>query len=122
MKNSYLLSVRDVMVYGHHGWYEEERKLGQYYRVDVVLELPLRHGDMSELTETINYERIVDRIKELFREEAKLIEELAQRVYFSLSLMDQGISGLGVEVTKLQPPMNQVGRTSVRIDPMRLIQ
>lgn len=121
MAESYLLSIRDIQVFGHHGWYAEERVLGQYYRIDVVMELPLKHGDMSEIESTVNYEGVVQRIRELFVPEARLIEELAQRIYFALSVFHSAVENIGVRVTKIHPPMNEVGQTSVSIDPKSLI-
>lgn len=118
---TYLLFVRGLRIFGYHGWYEEERQLGQYYLVDVAFKLPLKTGNSEDLADTVNYEPLSKRIRELFAEPAQLIEELARRIYTDLAENYPAAIGLGVEVYKLHPPVNDLASASVRIDPQQLL-
>jgi dihydroneopterin aldolase len=75
-----LISVKGIAGFGYHGVFDEERKTGQEFSVDVELLADLQHlGD--DLNKTIDYSKIVLLAKqEIEINPVNLIETLAERI------------------------------------------
>lgn len=101
-------------MWAHHGWYEEERKVGAEYRIDV--EMNLRFVEINLLTDTIDYAEVVDIIKTIMQQEIRLIEQSCHEIFKSIQMrfLDK-IEGLKVTVTKLNIPINNLSSTSFTI-------
>lgn len=100
--------IRKMEYYGYHGVFEEERKLGQRFYIDLELEMDLREaGEKDDLTKTINYAELHEHVKQIVEKESfQLIEALAERVASSLLGTYTGINALTVKVTKPHPPFD----------------
>jgi 7,8-dihydroneopterin aldolase/epimerase/oxygenase len=76
------IAVRGLTAHAHHGVYEAERRLGQTFRVDAVLELdtaPAAAGD--DLQRTVNYAELARALHGVLTgEPVDLLETLAQRL------------------------------------------
>ncbi|MEW4372803.1 dihydroneopterin aldolase [Paenibacillus kandeliae] len=94
--------------YGYHGVFEEERKLGQRFYVDLELELDLsRAGQTDDLETTINYAEIHEKVKHVVETKSfKLIEALAECIASTLLDAYTGVHALTVGVTKPHPPFD----------------
>ena len=96
------LSVRGLRFRGHHGVFPEERRDGQDFLVDLVLDVDTRAAAATDdLQQTVDYGSLVDDVRAAVENDpVDLIETLAQRiadVCLSRSLV------LGVEVTVHKP-------------------
>jgi len=80
------IEVKGIKAYGKHGVYADEKKEEQLFLIDVKATLrdTSRARDNIEedlLEETINYEKIVESVIELVKEESfNLIETLALKI------------------------------------------
>lgn len=76
------IAVRGLTAHAFHGVYEAERRLGQTFRVDAVLELdtgPAAAGDALE--RTVNYAELAQRLHAVLTgEPVNLLETLAQQL------------------------------------------
>ena len=76
------IAVRGLTAHAFHGVYEAERRLGQTFRVDAVLELdtaPAAAGD--DLERTVNYAELARALHSVLTgEPVDLLETLAQRL------------------------------------------
>ncbi len=76
------IAVRGLTAHAFHGVYEAERRLGQTFRVDAVLELdtaPAAAGD--DLERTANYAELARALYSVLTgEPVALLETLAQRL------------------------------------------
>lgn len=108
------LRVDDLRVWAYHGWYEEERKLGAEYRIDVEAGVVLP-GEGIGLEDTVDYQRVVELVKQTMEEEYKLIEESCAAIFSRIQSEFTGISSLWVKVTKLNIPINNLASTSFTI-------
>jgi dihydroneopterin aldolase len=76
------IAVRGLTAHAFHGVYENERRLGQTFRVDAVLELdtaPAAAGD--DLERTVNYAELARALHGVLTgEPVDLLETLAQRL------------------------------------------
>ena len=72
--------LNELEFYGYHGVLEEEKRLGQRFRINVVLEMNLRKaGETDDLNETISYAEVYTVCKEIAEGKSyDLIEALAR--------------------------------------------
>ncbi|MFD1179319.1 dihydroneopterin aldolase [Paenibacillus puldeungensis] len=100
--------LRRMEYYGYHGVFDEERKLGQRFYVDLELELDLQEaGTTDDLNKTVNYAEIHELIKQIVeRKSFKLIEALAEYIASSVLGTYTRVDALTVKVTKPHPPFD----------------
>lgn len=105
MDKIYLSNMR---FYGYHGVFPEEKKLGQRFAVDLILEADLREaGKNDDLGLTVNYAEAYELTKRIVEGEPyQLVEAVAERiaeeVLASFSLVQQ----CKVKVIKPDPPIH----------------
>lgn len=94
--------------YGYHGVFEEERKLGQRFYVDLELELDLQGAGVSDdLTLTVNYAEVHFLVKKIVETKSfKLIEALAEHIASSVLDTYTVINAVTVKLTKPHPPFD----------------
>ncbi len=98
--------LRGIQFFGHHGAYEEERRLGQRFLVDVDLVLDLTPGaEADDLGRTVDYGKAHAIVIEIgTQHQFKLLEALALRVANAL-LERLSVDQVTVRVTKTAPPL-----------------
>ena len=100
------LTLKNMIFYGYHGVYAEERQLGQQIAVDVEMVKELfEAGSQDDLNLTVNYAEVYDLVKEIVeREEYKLIEGIGLAILKRLAER-YVLKGLTVRVRKPHPPL-----------------
>ncbi len=99
--------VHEMQFYGYHGLFPEERKLGQRFSVDLILELDLRKAGKSDnMEDSIDYGLVYQLTKEIVEGEAKnLVEAVAQSVADKLLTSLPLLQTCTVKVYKPDPPI-----------------
>jgi dihydroneopterin aldolase len=89
--------------FGYHGLFEQERKDGQDFFVDLTLLVDLKAASQSDAIEdTVNYAEITDLVvEEITTNPVNLIEKLAARI--AERVLNQHIKVLSVTVTVHKP-------------------
>lgn len=109
------LSIANVRVKAHHGWYAAERKIGGMYTISVsVYSCADIAEDFSEIEDSVNYEEIYAIIKSVMSQEFKLIEHCCKTLWTGvkeLSAKDKW----EVSLVKEDVPIKHVGHTSFTI-------
>jgi 7,8-dihydroneopterin aldolase/epimerase/oxygenase len=102
------ITLTGLRVRGHHGVYGEERRTGQDFLVDAVLELDLRPaGGSDDVTDTVHYGELADTLAAIVSgEPVNLIETLAERLA-AACLSDQRVGAAEITVHKPQAPIAQ---------------
>ena len=60
------LRISAFRAWGHTGFFDAEMELGQWFAVDLEIQLDLsRTGDDDELAHTLNYAAVIERVKAL---------------------------------------------------------
>ncbi|KAB8126415.1 dihydroneopterin aldolase [Gracilibacillus oryzae] len=99
--------LNQMMFYGYHGLFPEERKLGQRFSVDLILELDLsKPGKTDQMEHSINYGAAYKLVKEIVEGEAvNLVEALAENIATQLLLDFSLLQACNVKVYKPDPPI-----------------
>lgn len=100
------LSIRGLRGVGHHGVFEEERRDGQEFVVDVALGLDTRPAAASDdLAATVHYGKLAERLHaSLTTDPVELIETLAHRLA-DICLADEAVDWVEVTVHKPHAPI-----------------
>ena len=100
------ITLTGLRVRGHHGVFDFERRDGQDFVIDVVLELDLRPAAASDdVTDTVHYGELAGNLVEVVAgEPVNLIETLAQRLA-DVCVSDPRVRAATVTVHKPQAPI-----------------
>ena len=75
------IELMGLVVFGHHGYLEEERRLGQRFLVDVWVEVRGEAAESDRIEDTVDYRRIAALVRDVFDgDERLLLERLAGAV------------------------------------------
>ncbi|WP_026684002.1 dihydroneopterin aldolase [Heyndrickxia coagulans] len=99
--------IHDMEFYGYHGVLPEENKLGQRFRVSIVLGLDLkRAGETDRLEETVSYADVYTSVKNIMEGQPfKLVEAVAEKLAASILALYEKVAEVTVKVTKPDPPI-----------------
>jgi dihydroneopterin aldolase/2-amino-4-hydroxy-6-hydroxymethyldihydropteridine diphosphokinase len=101
------IAVHGIRVTGHHGVLESERETGQVFMADVVVHTSTQWAAYSDdLTKTVNYSDLADRVAEVLAgDPAELIETVAEHIA-KAALSFEGVECVDVRVHKPQAPLH----------------
>jgi len=93
--------------FGYHGLFEQERKDGQDFFVDLILSVDLNAASQSDsIADTVNYSEITDLVvEEITSNPVNLIEKLAARIAERVLNQHVKVSSVTVTVHKPQAPV-----------------
>ncbi len=99
--------MNQLAFYGYHGVFAEEKKLGQRFIVDLVLQVELaRAGTTDHLDDTINYGEVYEKVKEIVEGQSfRLVESVAERIANDLLNSFPLLQECTVKVIKPDPPI-----------------
>lgn len=95
--------IRGLELFGHHGESAEEREWAQPFSLDLELEGEFGHAD--ELEATVDYSRVIERVKGINKKSFKLIETFARTVTEVILKEFPQVERVKVQVKKLHPPL-----------------
>ena len=100
------ITITGLRVRGHHGVYDIERRAGQDFVVDAVLELDVSAAAASDdVADTVDYGELAEALAAMVAgEPVKLLETLATRLA-SRCLEDTRVAAATVTVHKPQAPV-----------------
>ena len=101
-----LIALTGLRVFGHHGVFDFERREGQDFVVDVVLELDTAPAAASDdVTDTVHYGELAEALAAVVSgEPVNLLERLVQRLA-DVCLADRRVAAATVTVHKPQAPI-----------------
>jgi dihydroneopterin aldolase len=100
-----IIRISGLRVHGRHGVFPAERRDGQTFVVDVVLDADVAPAN-DDLAETVNYADLADAVVAVVAgEPVNLIETLAQRIA-DVCLRDDRVRRAEVTVHKPEVPLD----------------
>lgn len=113
------IQIRNLEVFGHHGVFPEENKLGQKFLVDAVLYIDLHKAGLEDnLQKSVDYGEVCHYITEFMREQTyKLIESAAERLAEKLLNHFELLEKTVIEIKKPWAPIGlPLESVSVKIE------
>ena len=104
------IELQGLVVFGHHGYLEEERRLGQRFLVDLWVDVHGEASDTDRIEDTVDYRRLAALVREVFAgPERQLLEGLAGSVADGILERFSAVESARVRVRKpdvvLDPPV-----------------
>lgn len=104
--NKDIVSLEGMEFHAFHGFYEEERKKGNDFVVDVHVTTDFsKAAESDNLEGTVNYETIYTIVKEEMSIPTKLLERVAQRILESCFERFSIALSIEISVAKKNPPI-----------------
>lgn len=101
-----LIAIEGMHFFAYHGFYEEEKLIGNNFQVDVYLETPtLNAATSDDLTKTINYETVFIICEAVMKKRVRLLETLAMTIALNIKQHYTHLAKIKVRVTKYNPPL-----------------
>lgn len=107
-----------MRMHGHHGVFEQERRVGAEFEMDVEIHMPPVVGCSTDLIDdTVSYADIYEVVNKEFKIPSDLLEHVVERVADAICNKWQAISYVKVKLTKLAPPIPCFnGKASVTLE------
>jgi dihydroneopterin aldolase len=104
------IELLSLVVFGHHGYLEAERRLGQRFLVDLWADVPETAGSSDDLDDTVDYRKLAALVREVFAgPERLLLEGLAGAVADGVMERFPAVEAVRVRIRKpdvvLDPPV-----------------
>lgn len=115
------ISLSNLEFHGFHGLYEEEKKLGNQFTVDIWIDFTPSVAIVDQLNQTIDYVQVYNCTKKIMECPTPLLETLVCKIADQI-LQDHPIANkVYVQISKQKLPIPQfVGTTSVSIEKSRV--
>ena len=101
----FIIELSRLEFYSFHGLYDEEKKIGGEFVVDVLAKIDSTHHDVSSIEETVNYAEVFDIIKKEMSQPRELLETLTQSIAEKIHSKFSAVKEIEVRVEKKVPPI-----------------
>ena len=101
-----IISIEKMEFYSYHGCFEEERKIGTWFNVDLSMEVDTSKAEETDnLDDTVNYQAVYAVVKREMMISSKLLEHVARRILDAVKQEFPAVSYAWVKVKKMNPPL-----------------
>ena len=105
------IALEGIEFFAYHGYYEEERKMGNKYEVNIEVDTDLSLAAKEDtLTGTVNYEVLYKIIQEEMLIPSKMLEHVGKRIVTKIMAEFEQIRSATIEISKYNPPVKGVCR------------
>jgi dihydroneopterin aldolase len=111
---TYQVSIDDIRIFAFHGLYPEERILGNWYTLDVLVESESQPSFSDDIANTIDYSQIYAICKQVMAKPVDLLETVAETIAQKIRAEISDEIAVLVQISKENPPMGvSAGRSTV---------
>ncbi|MBR1769395.1 MAG: dihydroneopterin aldolase [Bacteroidales bacterium] len=100
------ISIKNMEFYAFHGCFEQERKIGTHFSVDISFDCDSTLAEQTDRVEdTVDYSKVYLTVKEEMEKPSHLLEHVARRIINRVKECFPSVRDIQVEVKKLNPPV-----------------
>jgi dihydroneopterin aldolase len=111
---NYQVSIEDIRIFAFHGLYPEERILGNWYTLDVIVESETQPNFSEGIANTIDYSQIFAICKQVMANPVDLLETVAEIIAQKIRHEISEEVSILVQISKENPPMGvSAGKSTV---------
>ena len=101
-----IIALEGMKFHGYHGLYENERKNGNSFLIDVELEVDyLSAAKSDDIDQTVDYEDVYLIVKDQLKGSSYLLEHLAHKIMEAILKKYGNVDRVKVRLSKLNPPV-----------------
>lgn len=105
MAGHFTIDLKNLRFFADHGMYQEEKKVGNQFEVDISIACKSPKKTISSINQTINYVEVYRILQEEFSQRKYLLETLAMQIAERLQQQFPEIEQLTIAIRKLNPPI-----------------
>lgn len=105
MTSNLTIELKRLRFFAYHGLYAEERKTGNEFEVNLAVSFTPVAGTITDLDETVNYEKLYELLKTEMQKPRDLLETFVMEVTEVIHGLFSRIKRVEISITKLQPPI-----------------
>ena len=111
------IAINDMRFYAHHGCFQQERRIGTHFRVDLQFETDTSRAEVSDnIDDTVSYLDVYQVVKREMGIPSNLLEHVARRIGEGIRNDFPSVETVRVKVSKLNPPLGgQMESVSVEV-------
>jgi len=111
------IALEGMHFFAYHGYYEEERIVGNQFIVDALVEVDTFDSTDDDINDTVNYEVIYDIVKGHMNKKYKLLETIALNISTDIKTKFANVKTVRVKVSKVGPQLGgEVDRAVVEYE------
>ncbi len=111
--NLHKVALEGMEFHAYHGVYEEERKIGNKYMVDIAVSVDFEAAAQQDrLTDTVNYEILYRIVKTEMEKASRLLENIAFRISEKVLEHFKQIKTVEIRIKKYNPPVGGLCHSS----------
>lgn len=115
------ITLSNLEFYGFHGLYDDEKKIGNQFKVDVIIDFTPIVQIVSQLNQTIDYVQVYNCVKSIMEVPTPLLETIVGKIADQVMLDYTIANKVFVQITKQKLPIPYfVGETSVSVERTRV--
>ncbi len=116
------IALNNMEFYAFHGCYAEEQLVGNYFQVDLTLDVDCSLAAQTDnIEDTVSYLEVYQEVKREMMITSKLLEHVCQRIITALEKKFPAIRQIEICVAKNNPPLGgKIGSSSVTMSSQRL--
>lgn len=105
-QKTYQIDISGLRLFAYHGVFPEENKLGQEFKIDLLLTVVRLEKDTEDdLDNVLSYRNVIEKVKQHFTGKTfKLLETVAESILEELQCYPQ-IQHAKIYLKKLTPPI-----------------
>ena len=105
MSAHFNIELKGLRFFAEHGMYEEERRVGNEFEVDISVACKSPKKKITSIEQTINYVELYRILQEEFAKRRQLLETLAMDIAERIQVQFDEIQTLLITIRKLNPPI-----------------
>ena len=113
--SEFTIELKQLYFFSFHGVYEEERKVGGEFIVDLSAKYTSTGNTITSIKDTVNYATLYEIVKEEMNQPKDLLETIAQSIAEKIHLSFPVIKEIEIRIEKKNPPIvNFSGNVAVK--------
>lgn len=113
-----IIEIEGMKFYAYHGHFKAEQVVGNYFEVNIRLEIDCSKAAKSDkLEDALNYQAVYESIKKEMQTKSALLENVAERIINTLYKEFPTIEKARLKISKMNPPMGgEIDKVSVTLE------
>ena len=100
-----IIQLLNLSFYAYHGIYEEEKKLGGEYEVNVTISHQEKNSPLLHINETIDYVSVYELVKQHMQKPRQLLETIATTFAVDVLASFAEADEVSITIIKKHPPI-----------------
>lgn len=108
------VELRNLIMHGHHGIYEEEKKVMNTFEVNLDVKYDEKKSDFDSINDTISYVDLYEIVKGKIKVPVFLLEKICQGIIRKIKHQYPSVKEISITIYKIQAPIeNFQGKVGV---------